>query len=93
MAKILLKRTEIERMIIDQLGCKKVVWDEDGNAEINLDINEIKKNQEIIRDIRPYPIYVDKPEPYKPWKPYYNKGPQWMVSSKNNLITYKGEQK
>lgn len=90
MAKIKLSIKEIEKMIKDQLNVKKVEWDEDGNCEIEMDLDEIKKQAiEIVKreehhHYHGYPIYVEPirvvPRPY----------PYWTVTTttKTPTITY-----
>jgi hypothetical protein len=79
MAKIELSRKEIEKMIKEQLGCRSVTWDEDGNAMVELDLEALKKKEKEVEVIKehhyhhdswPYPIYIARPVrpyPYPYW--------------------------
>jgi hypothetical protein len=87
MAKIKLSRKEIEKMIKDQLGCKEVDWDKSGDAQIELDLDEIKKKEITIErhdHYHSYPVYTSTPT--KPYYPYY-----WGITTNKtsgNVITY-----
>jgi hypothetical protein len=83
MAKIKLSREEIEKLLKEQFGCKIVVWDRNGDANIELDLEEIKKTEtKVIEEHhhhheywpRPYPIYIGV-EPVKKTLPY------WTITS------------
>lgn len=82
MAKIKLSKVEIEKMLKDQLGCKAVKWDPKGNAEVELDLDEIKKKEKIVEKIIerpcPYPYYY----PYVYWHntPVTNT-PHWRITT------------
>ena len=95
MAKIELSRKEIEKMIKDQLGCKSVTWDEDGNALVELNVEELKKREvEVVKeehhyhDRWPYPIYIGTPV-----RPPYH--PYWTVRNvtKTPRLTYSASAK
>jgi len=83
MSKVKVSRAEIERMLKDQLDCKNIKWDKDGNCLVDLDFEQLKKGKEIVKEIirEPY-IY---PVPYKPWYPekYY-----WTVNKNTMTLSY-----
>ena len=80
MAKIKITKAEISKMLADQLDVKEVIWDDDGNAEVELDLDKIKKQEQPVT-ISPisYPIYIERSVRY----PYY-----WTVSTDTKTNTY-----
>lgn len=87
MAEVKINKKDLEKMLKEQLGCKKVVWDKDGNAVVDMDLEELKKDTTTI--IKNYPIYVEKYKPDFP-KPYINPGWTVTCSDKSNSMTFNG---
>ena len=90
MAKIKITKEEIEKMIIDQLNCKNVIWDKNGNANVELDLEEIKKvelkkEEHIHYHYNPWrtPIYTIEPKKKR-------EVPYWTISttSSGDYLTY-----
>jgi len=81
MAKIKISKKEIEKMLKDQLDCKDVKWDNEGNANVELDLAEIKEKEKVFIPYT-YPIYIDR-TPSKPF-PY----PYWSANSTDGTINY-----
>ena len=97
MAKLKIKREELEKLLRDTLGVSKVTWDKNGNAEVDIDLDKVKevkiveKEKIIERDRivypqviypRPYPIYIDTP-PIRIRPPS-----RYWISCNNNTLTY-----
>ena len=80
MSQVKISRNEIEKMLKDQLDCKNISWDKDGNCKVNIDFEDLKK-KEIIRE--PYII------PYRPWldREIWC-GVKWTVNTKDNTMSY-----
>lgn len=82
MAKIQISREEITKMLQDQLEVKEVIWDKNGNAKVELDLNKIKKKEkECCHYYYTYPTYISS-SPTIPKKPY------WTYTNKSNSLTY-----
>ena len=87
MTKVILSWPELRTMLKEQFKASKLELDEDGNVTMEIDLEDLKKKEQIYID-RPYPIIVDRPYPY----PY----PHWRVtctSSKTPTITYSSSSK
>ena len=81
MAKVKISKSEIEKMLKDQLGCEDIKWDKNGAATVDLDFDEIKKvEKEEHHHYHSYPIYI-KPLKIKPNTPY------WYVNTTSGSST------
>lgn len=66
MAKVKISREEIEKMLKDQLRIKEVNWDKKGNAEVEIELQQMTEKKE---ETKFYPIYI---RPYYPvWTPVW----------------------
>lgn len=82
MAKVNIKRAEIEKMMKDQLKINSISWDAKGNATVEMDFEDLKPKEKMIEKeiIRTIPVY---PQPYYRWYP-------WTVICKSNATSTSG---
>ena len=80
MVKLKISREDLDKMLKDQLRVKEVKWGKDGSAEVEMDLEQIKKTQVVERPYW-YPIYVEKPVN----RPYY---PYWTASSSSGTLSF-----
>jgi len=75
MAKVKIKREEVEKFLKDHLGFKEIKWNKDGSCDVEMTLKEVRENNKIY--YVPTPVYVPTPiTPYRPYRPY---GP-WTVT-------------
>jgi hypothetical protein len=82
MAKVNIKRVEIEKMMKDQLKINSISWGKNGNATVEMDFEDLKPKEKIVEKetIRTIPVYS---QPYYRWYP-------WTVICKSNATSTPG---
>jgi len=82
MSKVKITRKEIEKMLKDQLNCKEIKWDKEGNCNVEIDFEQLKKEKEkqiqIIREPCIIPVTVPQPWTY----------PRWTINTGSRTIFY-----
>lgn len=85
MARVKVRKSEIIKMLKDQLGCKEVKFDKSGNAILEIDFDKIKKRQKKEEHHYYYPcptpiIIEPTPEPINPYRPF------WVISNSDTSV-------
>jgi len=86
MANVTISRTEIEKMLKDQMKLTGLKWNDDGSVSVGIEFEDLKqKEKEIVHIPVPYyyPYLHPSPTIHPPRHP-----PYWIISNRTNTATY-----